>query len=671
MEQGTLPTTYKYKIDAEDFVKLLLADDDTFEELKQKLGIEGIERLTIDEIKQKELPEVIDDFIYDVNQKLTVLCEAQIEGDVVIKDQAKININPLFLFKSKFNDIKIEGSKIGDKNESFIGFLNCSTGNFNISSSTTGNFYISESTTGDFSISSITTGDFSISSSTTGNFNISSITTEHFYIDLSTIGYFSISSSTTVSFSIISSTTESFYIRSSTTGPFYIHLSTTGDFDISSSTTGDFDISSSTTGDFYIRSSTTGNFIICEKSTTGNFIIYEKSTTGYFDISSSTTGDFKADNLYNSFKISASNIPLFELKDCFIPKFRIDLANKIELYITGGQINLLDFSKSILSKDSIISITGSKVYSLLMEEFGMLGNLYFRQIIKAEKCFKWYKYDKNKLQPKQNNDELEKQYKEKYDALKNQYKKECTKLIQKYKKSTIHISQSSLGKTEFSDCPLNDFEFQFNNSNITSCFITGGTIPDDVKIVNTKGELIETGAEMYNQKASFFNQLRKIFEFQGDVYRATQQQAKWAFYQEKYLKLLRKQEKKTMSLLKAVFTFTNKTKRDKWAFWINRWSNNHEENWLLPIVWTLFFTVLLYLAYLCSIGRCFNGNEFDGTLFDSYLDYINPFNKSESIEGNYSIILVTKILAVSGKIFVGIGTYKFLSAFRKHSRRNN
>ncbi|MFH0736887.1 MAG: hypothetical protein V1773_00175 [bacterium] len=615
MEQATLPATYKYKIDAEVFVKLFLADDHKFEELKKEFKVEGIERLTLDEIKQKKILDVQMDYLYSDDQKLTVLYEAQIEGDVVIKDQEKININPLYAYKSKFNNIKIENSKIGDKNIPFISFLNCYTGVFYIRSSTTGSFSIRSSNTEVFSISSSNTGVFSIHSSITG----------------------------------------SFYIRSSTTGNFSIRSSTTGVFSIRSSTTGVFSIHSSITGSFFISTSSTGDFYIFDNSIRGNFILQNCQT-----------GRFKATGLYVSFKISASNIPLFELKDCFIPKFRIDLANKIEIYLTSGQINLLDFSKTTLSKDSIISITGSKVYTLLMEEFGMLGNLYFRQIIKAEKCFEWYKYDENKLQPKQ-----------RYDELENRYKKECTELVQKYNKSTIHISQSSLGKTEFSDCPLEDFEFQFNNSNITSCFITAGTIPDDIKIIDSKGELVGTGAGMYNQKASFFNQLKRVFEAGGDVYRTTQFQAKWAKQQSKYLRRKFVDQFKDIWKLNRWFSAPLKmlkitikaTSQDMYAFIFNKLSNNHGESWLRALGFTVITTMFFYILYLSSIGRCFNGTEFDTKLIGSYFEFLNPLHKTDFIDGNITTTVWSPIVDFFGRIFVGVGTYKFLAAFKKHSKQ--
>ncbi len=652
MAQDLLPITYKYKIKADDFVKLFLADDDKFEELKKELGVEGVERLTCNELNikfQSDSGYATNEFN---NQKIIFVSNTDIVGNLFINNIKKSNRYPLFFYKSRLAIIYVERSElknINNENSRTFYFVDSITNNFNIDRSVLGNIEISRN-------------------SKVGDINFTNSEMESFVLyKNSLMGQFDIINSKLKQI-ILSKHAEigDFNLKNSSIKKIIVEEnSVIGILDISSSSfIGNIYINDSIISHLNLIKSSIGDTMV-KKSSTNNFY-FENCNTGDFCFMQSIIKRFYADNLCCSFLVSSSVFSILLLKNCNIPSFRLELASKLEVCIIDGQINLLNLSSTIINQNTIITIEGTIINVINMEKLTILGNLYFRRIEKAKSLIEWY-----------HSNTEESDFLELNKLLKKRYMDFSKKLNNAFNYPTIRISQSSLGKTEFSDCPLNDFEFQFNNSNISNCFITGGTIPDDVKIVNAKGEIIETGAEMYNQKASFYNQLKRIFEAGGDIYRATQFQAKWAKQQEKYLwrkivdniKNIWQLNGWFLAILKILIIPIKVIAQDMFVFIFNKLSNNHGESWLKALGFTITTAILFYILYLWSIGRCFNGNEFDKTLVNGFFDFINPVNKTDLIERNYETTFWTPLWLLLGKIFVGVGTYKFLSAFRKHSKR--
>jgi hypothetical protein len=367
------------------------------------------------------------------------------------------------------------------------------------------------------------------------------------------------------------------------------------------------------------------------------------------------------------------------LNDCNIPTIRIALSCKLEAYITGGQINFIDFSKTILSKDTIISFSGTYIYSISLEEFAMLGNLFFRKISKLEDLLI---LDENYVP---NYDEyfqdceksfLNKLHYHKMIVWNNKiifYKDLNKELKIHISNPTIRISQSSLGNTEFTDCPLGNFNFEYNNSKIVDCFISGGTIPENkISIIHPVHKEKITGLDEQRQKALFYNQLKKVFEAQGDIYNSTISQAKWAIHQEKYLKLKRKEENSittkrfSLNKLKSLF---NENSQDIYTLWLNKISNNHGESWLRALGWLFAFSFIFYILYLWSIGRCFTNSTIDFNLIGYFFEFLNPLHKFDFIPDTPRLGGLSTFLDFASKLFAAFFIYKFLSAFRKHGKK--
>jgi len=469
------------------------------------------------------------------------------------------------------------------------------------------------------------------------------------HVENSIIGHFSIKNCNISEFNIFNSRPLSFQIDDSSVRKCRIENSTIQNILLEVSTLENFH--------FYF--STSRSFDIFKQSTI-DFLCIHGATIGELRILDSNLKQLDARNLFCSLLLKNSIVPFLNLINCSIIEFKIALFCKMGANIISGQINKLDFNKTGFNPETSISFSKTSIYSILVEEFSMLGYLYFRQIIRAEKPFEWYNYENNIITlPNLDQELLSKifeQRKSQYNELRKDYNEFCVDLVKKIAKATIRIGQTSLGKTEFTNCPLADFRIEYNSSKITDCFISGGSIPiKNIHIIDAESGSIEE----YQQRTSFFNQFKKIFEAQGDIYHATQFQAKWADEQRKLLKLIHKGEK----------GWFNTTFSDLWILKLNKWSNLHGESWPRAFIWILGLGLVFYLTYLCSIGRLFTHGEFDFNLMGYYFEFLNPAHKFNFInEGNIANGL-TVFIDVVWRIIVAYLIYQFISAFRKHTKK--
>lgn len=431
-------------------------------------------------------------------------------------------------------------------------------------------------------------------------------------------------------------------------------------------------IEDSTFGDFHFYFTISRNFRIYKQSTIG-FLCIHGETINELQILDSNIKQFDARELYCSLLIKNSIVPFLNLMNCSVIDFSIESFCKMAAHITNGQVNKLYFKRTGFNPEMSISFSKTRIYSVLMEEFSMLGNLYFRQIIRAETPFEWYNYENNIITLPNLDQELRsrifEQRENQYDQLRRSYYKHCENLKGIIDKATIRISHSSLGKTEFTGCPLADFQIEFNNSKITDCFVSGDSIPtQNVHILGAEPNSIEE----YQQKASFFNQFKKIFEAQGDIYHATQFQAKWSEEQRNELKLRKKEEYKNVEKpiwWSKIKVFFNTTSNDRLTLWLNKISNLHGESWVRAFFWILALGLIFYLPYLFSIGRLFTPGKFDFNLIGYYFEFLNPTHKFNFInEGNIANGL-TVFIDVVWRIIVAYLIYQFISAFRKHTKK--
>lgn len=611
MNNDSPPKKYKYKLKAEDFEKLFLANDDEFEELKLQL------------LGTTESNIIRED-------RSTKLENTEIAGEVIIHGK-KINNCPHLSCKDvQFELFAIKYSTLNrGKARTRLDFNKCVIGDLNISKSVIGDISINDCLFNDVDIYIADLESLFIQESAAANFRIWN-----------------------------NSNVEDFHISQSVLGSFIIDNSKIGDFNVNYSSVEDFDISKSSLSSLQIDDSSTGHISISDE-TSIELISAHSSMIGDFKIEKAHINSFRGYLICCSFSIINSTISQFRTLLCDIPEFTISPNCKIEAYITGGQIDDVNFRNTTLSKESLISISKTAIYCLQMEEFSMLGNLYFRQIRTTEKLFDWINLERFlkmlELKAPENSRIIERVSKQ-LVINKKKYEKISNRLLIKQTKPTIRISQSSLGKTEFIDCPLADFRFEFNHSKVTDCFVSGDSIPiRNVHIIGTETNSIEE----HQQKASFFNQFKKIFEAQGDIYHATQFQAKWADEQRNLLELIHQKEK----------GWFNTTFSDLWILKLNKWSNLHGESWPRAFGWIVGLGLVFYLIYLLSIGRLFTPNEFDFNLVGYYFEFLNPAHKFNFINEGNTASGWNVFIDIAWRIIVAYLIYQFIAAFRKHTKK--
>lgn len=625
--------TYKHKVPAEVFIEAFTTIEWTSEQT-EKFNALGIERLKGSELKKKN--RVLNKYYYKDKEEFTLIVNAEITGNIAIANYTGILPN-WCIYQSKLTNVILRHCQWGEANTetkklthgTFFSLIDSSTGGIVIrDKSCIGFFDIANSTTGDFNIwDNSTTGNFTIwDNSSTGDFRVYNSSIGDFTIwDKSTIGDFSISNSVTGDFSIWSK-------------------NTTRDFSIENSTTGDFRIwDKNTIGDFHIENSIMGDFSI-STSTAGCFSIYKSSSPNWEMIS-----------LFSSFHFSKATIGQCRLIDCRIPELTIQNESSIELYVSEGKINHLNLEQLTLGKSSVVSLSNTLIYACNMHEFAMLGNLYLRGVKRANDVYIWPDIEST-LHKKYTSDGIRKEsnnYKWTKEILEDQYTKhigDSKKLTEKFASATFLISQSSLGKTEFTNCDLEGFNFEFNNSKITEVFISGGTLPININVFEETDKL-----KILEQQKSFFDQLKKVFEGQGDIVRGT-----------KYHALASEKQMEIIEAEKGMWS------SEWWVYWLNKKSNKHGESWWQAVQFIVYVSVPIYCFYCFSTPQfSFQGN-WDWKLFGDFLGYyfsfLLPTHKVDFIP-DVKQNVGTLFFDFFGRIAIGYGIYQLISAFRKHGKK--
>lgn len=552
---------------------------------------------------------------------------------------------------------------------------------------------------------------------------------------------------------------------------------------------------------FSVNKKTNVYLINFYKNVTINYIESDgECILGDFDIFDSTIKSLQLSNQKNSYNIQNSTINLLKLSSCEIHSLNILNGCKIEGYIVRSKINKLEFKQVFILRDTLISFSSCEIYSILMEEFSVIGNLYFRDLRRLTKPLdnwsdinkytfqpnllidddeKFYlnskkiilEYIKNKIEENKdwiyNSNEIEESVLEKqlveeiYDDFdkpqiiqlidrlrdaqninlsaferfllrkirKHNSEKEKpisyinriyeivdfiwnvlskVKLIdlefQNINKPIFRVFHSSLGKTEFSNCELNQFEFQYNNSNFLECIFLGTEVPEQNLTILKNDKIIIDYSELdkankinyYYQKTDFYNQFKKVYERQGNIYEAGIFNSKWSENQEKLLLLKINQNEDYLnktndfnSFIRSVFLFFygNKEKAmDVFTFNLNRISNGHGEDWLKSLRFILIPTFIIFIFYILSIRydfsvkylNCSPESTFDSDVFKYlfrntkyYFEFLNPARKFDFIKlkDGESLDFWSSLWDIIGRIIVSFGIYQLIVAFRKNAKK--
>jgi len=634
MEEKTAERKYTYKQDFEDF-KYLLANisDEFFFSCTEESDIDyrGI-------IKKNGIITIKD---------------TEISGEVRIENVSNDNFSEFICENVKITNCIISKSKLSNNKEgkgTILFFHNCEIEGI----------YINEnSSIGDLFIEK----DCRI-----GSIEISNSTLEKFQIDYSILeNLLFIDNSEVDDFICIKVILNKLKINSSSNKVVRFHYCSTKTFEIKKTDCKNLDLFSNVFEIVHLDNSSFDRFdISCCISKT--FFLYHL-----------TAKILGLNSIVGSISSFAPNVSQLILSSSNIPHLRIYQSKEIEVFISDTSIGSLDLRNQFLNDKTKMSFSNTSFFCIEMKYLSILGNLYFRKITSQKTPFNFDSFEnlsihfnateKYKLDPIFK-ERLFERWKYQYDIIREKTIKDGKELL-KHDEPTISISQSSLGKTEFTDCPLDDFRFEFSNSKIIDCFVSGGSIPtNNVHIIGAK----ENSIEEHEQKASFFIQFKKIFEAQGDIYHATQFQAKWAEEQRKELQLRHKQEYargQKPVLWSRIKIFFNTTSNDRFTLWLNKKSNIHGESYLRALVFIFISALVFYFFYLLSIQRLFSGNPIDWNLFGYLFEFINPAHKLNFIEGNKTETIngFTVVADFVGRVFVSYGIYQFIAAFRKHTKK--
>ncbi|HFK5546738.1 TPA: hypothetical protein ACG0AR_003634, partial [Elizabethkingia anophelis] len=138
-----------------------------------------------------------------------------------------------------------------------------------------------------------------------------------------------------------------------------------------------------------------------------NFETDKESTLGDFDISESTIRYFDIKRQTNSYNIKNSELSLFKLNSCDINLLNFSNGCKVEAYISECNIDRVVFKQTLITKDTLISFSSCKMYSLIMDNFSVIGNLYLRNIMPLENPLNKEWSDINKYKIYFNKDEID------------------------------------------------------------------------------------------------------------------------------------------------------------------------------------------------------------------------------------------------------------------------
>jgi hypothetical protein len=352
---------------------------------------------------------------------------------------------------------------------------------------------------------------------------------------------------------------------------------------------------------------------------------------------------FIVKRLFSSLTYTKCTIPYAKILLSHILFLKIDNGNKINLYVERTNIVWLKLLKASLGKDASISFTVCAIHHCLIQEFAVHGNLYFRSVLPHQNIYTFLKEIPEYL----DTENLE----EYFTILQSAFIDAISNHTNDLLNPTFKILHSSLGKTEFIECHLSGYTFIFNNSKINDIFVGGGTLPE--VIVQEEHNFMGKLESLFQQK-HFFDQLKKIFENQGDIVGGTRYHALASNVQMKIL------------LRKGVIF--------EWLVYALNWlSNKHGESWFRGLLFTLFVSLVGFHFYniaLSSPKYSFVW-EWNTDYLSDWAQFIIPTHKIDFIDTKDKIYLTNSaaVRDILSRIFIGYGIYQLISAFRKHGKR--
>lgn len=426
----------------------------------------------------------------------------------------------------------------------------------------------------------------------------------------------------------------------------------------------------SKTGDIHFHRSQCGDITSLNGSHIGDVVVKYESQVGIIHVNNGSATSLQVAENYCSITLHNAQIPLMRISNSTLGVLNWEAGTKGELYIKNCQINSVNFSNTALLKDAVVSISDTVIFLFVMEELLVLGQLLLRKISHARHLFEWRNIEEYVGPPERLPVPILERKRTILRIQSEEFLRSSGKLIENYGGLPLfRIVHSSLGKTEITGCDLEYFRFQYYNSKLLECFITGTKLPKEhieIYIADRVNQLPDK--DYFSQKTSVYNQLKKIFENQGDGVEASWYHSKAMDNQERLLKIAYEERYNPRWYdLRKWFT---EEKFNLLNFRLNKLSNNHGESWGKAL-WFIFLGSLIIFSIYYTALHYTEPFSFQATdrFFTAYFGFLDPTHKMDFYVKKEELWSVPVFFDLFGRIIIGYGIYQLIAAFRRHGRK--
>ncbi|MFN0174040.1 MAG: hypothetical protein ACKVU0_05280 [Saprospiraceae bacterium] len=437
------------------------------------------------------------------------------------------------------------------------------------------------------------------------------------------------------------STIEGLKIQDSTIGDVMIEDSQTGSVEIITSKTGRFriedskiagylNVSESITESFDIINSTVENFLIRRKSIIRN-LWFVNSKAEEFKIigSKAIVLCFKKKSKITKTQVYHSDIELIEVSlESFIGLFQcsLSLRGPVLLLFTESSFGQIELNNSVFSEFTTMRLSDCLIVHLSIINFCNYGSIFFSNLKPL------------KRQPD-------------FDSIKSDpaiYENETSRTI-------INLSGSDLGKAQFINCDLREFNrFEFSNTKMLDVFVAGSQMPNDSAFCLPNNE--KNPLKIAEQKRLAYGQFKKIYEARGDTAGSLPY---LAFEMEAYRQQLQMEG-------------WWKNRGELAMLWSNKLSTNYGVSWQRGLGVTFLAVIFFYSIFCYLIGYRFENNSPDDV--DRFWEvvsyapyYLNPLRDMDSVFllPDKDFTPAARFWDFISRIFVAYFVYQTIQAFRK------
>lgn len=430
------------------------------------------------------------------------------------------------------------------------------------------------------------------------------------------------------------------------------------------------DVVRSKTGSLNIdRGGFCNNILLRSESKTQNITVVGTNNIFNLEIDSSVVERVFVSNVYGSIDLQNAFCQFIRYDHCQLHRVSIQAGTKGEFYFEDSRINHLALYKTAILKDAVLSIVNSELHVIQFQELLVQGQLILRNIkaMFEEIHFRPERHPITRIFEDVQAGSLKGDIFVRLNRASEQISEKNESEIQEFLKqfslgALFRVVDSSLGKTEITGSQLQGFRFEYRDSKLLEVFIAGTKIARErVNIYVRDVTQPLYGAEFYRQKVSIYNQLKRIFENQGDIVETTWYHAKAMENQEKLLQL---------NYGGVPRKWYSEPGFDLLSFRLNKISNNHGESWRRALIFLLVTSFVMYLAYYGSINyyRPFSWSG-TGVLMGDYFSFLDITHKSDFLVPRERQTAISKFLDFFGRVIIGYGIYQFIAAFRRHGRK--